>query len=142
MEKNMYLHSWDSFSKVYSLNIEKGKYRLIRRKVDESIIATGFVKEFIFGKKIAFYQIDKQWWIQYKGSKYNINDPRLYFEIKHDGLITVIVAHFDKRSSMFIDTNLGLLISRKIDPTHDSWDEENMNFIARLNELRKDWRKV
>ncbi len=137
----MYLRSWDRFSKIFNLDIDRGKCPLAKSKVDESSISIGFVKTFLFGKKMAFYQSGGEWWVQYKNLRFNINDHRVYFNIKVDGLITVIVAHFDKRISTFIYTSLGLLISRRIDPTHDSWDEENLNFLTRLSQLRKDLKR-
>lgn len=133
----MFLHSWDRFAKVYNLDIESGHCRIMRGIVDKSSTSTGFVKSFLFGKKIAFYKLNGEWWMQFNKMKFNINDKRLDFRIKYIGLITILVIYFDNKKATFIDTNLVLLISRKLDPTHDSWDEENMKFIVRLSELRK-----
>ncbi|MDH4164152.1 MAG: hypothetical protein OEW15_15920 [Nitrospirota bacterium] len=133
----MYLHSWDRFAKVYDFNVDDGQCRVVREKDGESSTSTGFVKSFLFGKKVAFYVINDAWWIQYKKLRFNINDKRLQIQIKYNGLITILRIHFEKEKSVFIDTNLILFISRELDPTHDSWDEEGLNFIGQLAEMRK-----
>lgn len=142
MSKFVTLRSFDHFSQVALLELGSGKMDM---KVDlvgpDLQDDQGRFKNFWVGGVVSIFQLQMTWFIQIGECRWTLGERDLYLNrtvIGPIGMFTVRSGNFKR---MFIESRVGAMFSRIVDPTYDhidSWADDFPGWAVDLHRKQQE----
>jgi hypothetical protein len=114
-----FIRVWGNQRKVFSWDYSD---RLNREKYYPEI-TSGFIKKFMFSKRLIVYRRDEDWFVYLLGKEVFLKNIQK-MEVDSFGLLSKLTLVFEGEEYSFFEFIPFDLFARKLDPTYDSLDSE------------------
>lgn len=137
MPKFAALRNFDHFSQVALLELASGRMDMKADLVgSDSQDYQGRFKNFWVGGVASVFQLQMTWFIQIGESRWTLGERDLYLNRTVIGPIGMFTVRSGKFKRMFIESRVGAMLSRIVDPTYDhinSWADDFPGWVVDLH---------
>lgn len=126
----MKIVDWDKKTKIYTLK----EARLVRASLIEDEVPDGFLKRFLFCKKLIAYREDNQWFLIVNSKKISQNEI-LSIDVKFCGFFVDLLINLESEILRFKSIEIMEYFTKLIDPTYDDFDAQLVFAIWLKNKI-------